>query len=40
ALRFEGWRTIAQLAQGEDPASLGCDYILQGKAPVALEHAR
>jgi ATP phosphoribosyltransferase regulatory subunit len=40
ALRFEGWRTIAQLGQGEDPASLGCDYILQGTAPVALESIR
>ncbi|WP_033376395.1 ATP phosphoribosyltransferase regulatory subunit [Porphyrobacter sp. AAP82] len=39
-LRFEGWRTIAQLAEGEDPASLGCGYILEGTAPIALEHAR
>jgi ATP phosphoribosyltransferase regulatory subunit len=38
ALRFEGWRTLAQLADGEDPASLGCDYILQGTAPVALDN--
>jgi ATP phosphoribosyltransferase regulatory subunit len=40
ALRFEGWRTIAQLAQGEDPASLGCGYILQGTAPALLDTAR
>ncbi|MFM7376988.1 MAG: ATP phosphoribosyltransferase regulatory subunit [Erythrobacter sp.] len=39
ALRFEGWRTIAQLAEGEDPAALGCDYVLAGTAPVALDTA-
>jgi ATP phosphoribosyltransferase regulatory subunit len=36
-LRFEGWRTLAQLLPGEDPASLGCGYILKGTAPVALD---
>jgi ATP phosphoribosyltransferase regulatory subunit len=36
-LRFEGWRTRAQLAEGEDPAALGCGYILKGTAPVALD---
>ena len=40
ALRFEGWRTLAQLGEGEDPAALGCDYILQGTAPALLEDAR
>lgn len=29
-LRFEGWRTLAQLAEGEDPAMLGCGYVLAG----------
>ena len=29
-LRFEGWRTLAQLAEGEDPGALGCGYILEG----------
>ncbi|WP_285711838.1 ATP phosphoribosyltransferase regulatory subunit [Erythrobacter oryzae] len=40
ALRFEGWRTIAQLSADEDPEALGCDYILQGTSPVALENVR
>ncbi|WP_073975043.1 ATP phosphoribosyltransferase regulatory subunit [Erythrobacter donghaensis] len=35
-LRFEGWRTIAQLAPGEDPAALGCDYVLKGGRVQAL----
>lgn len=39
-LRFEGWRTLAQLADGEDPAALGCGYILKGPAPIALEQTR
>ncbi|MCL9999265.1 MAG: ATP phosphoribosyltransferase regulatory subunit [Erythrobacter sp.] len=39
-LRFEGWRTLAQLGEGEDPAMLGCGYILQGTEPVALEDVR
>lgn len=38
-LRFEGWRTLAQLAEGEDPVALGCGYVLKGTAPVALEDA-
>ena len=38
-LRFEGWRTRAQLAEGEDPVALGCGYVLKGTAPVALEDA-
>jgi ATP phosphoribosyltransferase regulatory subunit len=36
-LRFEGWRTRAQLAEGEDPVALGCGYILKAGAPVLLE---
>ncbi len=39
-LRAEGWRTLAQLAEGEDARMLGCGYILQGTAPVALENAQ
>jgi ATP phosphoribosyltransferase regulatory subunit len=35
-LRFEGWRTRAQLAEGEDAAALGCDYVLEGDTPVAI----
>lgn len=29
-LRREGWRTRAQLAEGEDPTALGCGYVLMG----------
>jgi ATP phosphoribosyltransferase regulatory subunit len=36
-LRSEGWRTIAQLAEGEDAAALGCTHMLNGTAPTALE---
>lgn len=36
-LRFEGWRTLAQLADGEDPRALGCGYVLEGGTPVLLE---
>lgn len=28
ALRAEGWRTAAQLGEGEDPAALGCSHVL------------
>lgn len=35
-LRFEGWRTIAQLAEGEDPRALGCDYVLEGSELQAI----
>jgi ATP phosphoribosyltransferase regulatory subunit len=35
-LRFEGWRTLAQLAEGEDPKALGCGYVLNGAEPVSL----
>jgi ATP phosphoribosyltransferase regulatory subunit len=30
ALRAEGWRTRAQLADGEDAGTLGCGYVLDG----------
>ncbi|MBI1403523.1 MAG: ATP phosphoribosyltransferase regulatory subunit [Porphyrobacter sp.] len=36
ALRDEGWRTLAQLAEGEDPAALGCGHVLEGGALRAL----
>jgi ATP phosphoribosyltransferase regulatory subunit len=36
-LRFEGWRTLAQLSGDENPGMLGCGYILEGSAPVALD---
>jgi len=36
ALRFEGWRTLAQLSPEEDPRALGCGYVLTGAEPVAL----
>ena len=29
-LRAEGWRTIAQLSEDEDPRALGCTHILEG----------
>lgn len=36
-LRAGGARTLAQLAEGEDPAALGCTHILKDGAPVELE---
>lgn len=30
-LRAEGWRTLAQLAEGEDARALGCGYVLEGQ---------
>lgn len=30
-LRGEGWRTLAQIGEGEDPAALGCTHRLDGK---------
>ncbi|MCZ8370436.1 MAG: ATP phosphoribosyltransferase regulatory subunit [Porphyrobacter sp.] len=36
-LRAEGWRTLAQLAEGEDPGALSCDYVLNGDTPVLLD---
>lgn len=35
-LRFEGWRTRAQLAEGEDPRALGCGYVLKGSEPEPI----
>jgi ATP phosphoribosyltransferase regulatory subunit len=35
-LRAEGWRTRAQLAEGEDPRALGCGYVLKGSKPEAI----
>lgn len=35
-LRADGWRTIAQIGEGEDPAALGCTHRLDGSAPVKL----
>ena len=35
-LRAIGWRTVAQLAEGEDASALGCTHRLQGKEPVKL----
>jgi ATP phosphoribosyltransferase regulatory subunit len=35
-LRAIGWRTLAALADGEDPARLGCTHALAGQTPVAL----
>ncbi len=36
ALRAGGWRTLAQLAVGEDPQALGCGWVLDGLEPRAL----
>ena len=36
ALRASGARTLAQLAEGEDPVALGCTHILEGDALVEL----
>jgi len=36
ALRSQGWRTIAQLGKGEDPAALGCSHVLDGGQPRTL----
>ncbi|GAA0762624.1 ATP phosphoribosyltransferase regulatory subunit [Erythromicrobium ramosum] len=36
-LRAEGWRTRAQLAEGEDAPALRCGYILTATGPVELE---
>jgi ATP phosphoribosyltransferase regulatory subunit len=36
-LRAEGWRTRAQLAEGEDASALGCGYILTVSGPAELE---
>ncbi len=35
-LRAVGWRTVAQIEEGDDPVALGCSHRLDGKEPVAL----
>lgn len=35
-LRAEGWRTLAALAEGEDPAALGCTHVLEGGGATTL----
>ncbi len=35
-LRAIGWRTIAQIGEGEDAAALGCTHRLDGNEPVRL----
>ncbi|GGD98054.1 ATP phosphoribosyltransferase regulatory subunit [Tsuneonella deserti] len=35
-LRAIGWRTIAALDDGEDPARIGCTHLLEGDMPRAL----
>ncbi|SMQ61368.1 ATP phosphoribosyltransferase regulatory subunit [Altererythrobacter xiamenensis] len=35
-LRAIGWRTVAQIGEGEDPQALGCTHRLDGKDTVAL----
>ena len=37
ALRAGGWRTVAQLAEGEDARTLGCTHILKARVPAELE---
>lgn len=35
--RAQGWRTVAQLSENEDPVALGCTHILEAGVPIALE---
>lgn len=35
-LRAEGWRTIAQIGEGEDPQALGCTHFLNDGKPTGL----
>ncbi|HSM53114.1 MAG TPA: ATP phosphoribosyltransferase regulatory subunit [Erythrobacter sp.] len=35
-LRADGWRTIAQIGDGEDPRALGCTHLLDGGKPLAI----
>jgi ATP phosphoribosyltransferase regulatory subunit len=37
ALRADGWRTVAYLAEGEDPRALGCTHVLNTNGPAVLE---
>ena len=34
--RYQGWRTVAQLSEDEDPKALGCTNVLVGTEPKAL----
>ncbi len=36
ALRGEGWRTRAQLAEGEDAVALGCTHVLKGSETLPI----
>lgn len=36
ALRADGWRSRAQIGEGEDPSALGCTHILENSGPRAL----
>jgi ATP phosphoribosyltransferase regulatory subunit len=35
-LRGDGWRTVAALAENDDPRALGCSHVLQGAEPAVL----
>ncbi|MGQ7828541.1 ATP phosphoribosyltransferase regulatory subunit [Altererythrobacter sp. Z27] len=35
-LRADGWRTIAQIGDGEDPRALGCTHVLESGKPVEI----
>jgi ATP phosphoribosyltransferase regulatory subunit len=35
-LRADGWRTVAQLGEGEDARALGCTHRLEGSDPIAF----
>ena len=35
-LRALGWRTVAAVAEADDPAALGCSHVLKGSEPAAL----
>lgn len=35
-MRSEGWRTLAQMGEHEDPAALGCTHVLEGGEIVSL----
>ena len=35
-LRGEGWRTVAQIGEREDPVALGCTHRLEASGPARL----
>ena len=35
-VRAQGWRTLAALSDGDDPAALGCSHKLVGSDPQTL----